>query len=206
MSFVSVFQVLGHRIVYFHRIVYSKFVDFSECLLVSPMSVIQRSSESANAFAHHIHDLHTHIRQRINKSNDDSKISADSHRKLQEFQEGDYVMVRIRPERFSQGSAKKLQARSAGPFKILQKIGSNAYRIDLPSEMGINPTFNVEDLVRSHNPIVDPSSLSWPFSDFSSQPVPPLPPPIVHKEEIEEILDEEIVSTRDGGFQRYLVK
>ena len=69
-------------------------------------------------------------------------------------------MVRVRPERFSQGSAKKLQARSAGPFKIVQKIGSNAYRIDLPFEMGINPTFNVEDLVRSPDPTIDLSSLS----------------------------------------------
>ena len=77
------------------------------------------------------------------------------------------------------------------------------YRIDLPPEMSINPTFNVEDLVHSHNPIVDPLSLSWPFSDFATQP---LPPPITHKEEIEEILDDETVSTRDGGFQRYLVK
>ena len=113
------------------------------------------------------------------------------------------VMVRIRPERFSQGSAKKLQARSAGPFKILQRIGSNTYRIALPPEMGINPTFNVEDLVLPPIPIIELSSLSWPFSDFATQP---LPPPITHKEEIEEILGEEIIFMRGGSFQRYIVK
>uniref|UniRef100_A0A2N9HIL9 CCHC-type domain-containing protein n=1 Tax=Fagus sylvatica TaxID=28930 RepID=A0A2N9HIL9_FAGSY len=39
---------------------------------------------------------------------------------------GDYVMIRIRPERFPSGTVKKLQARSAGPFKVLKRIGSNA--------------------------------------------------------------------------------
>ncbi|XP_058068351.1 serine/threonine-protein kinase D6PKL2-like [Magnolia sinica] len=39
----------------------------------------------------------------------------------------------------------------------------------------------------------------------ATHPTPPLPPSIDHKEEIEGIVDEEIVSTRDGGFQRFYV-
>ena len=82
-------------------------------------------------------------------------------------------MGRIRPEWFPQVTPKKSEARSVGPFKVLQRIGSNAYRIVLPPEMGIIPTFNVEDLVRSPNPTIHTSSLLWPFSEFSSQPTPP---------------------------------
>ena len=32
------------------------------------------------------------------------------------------------------------------PFEILEKIGPNAYKVDLPGEYGISATFNVADL------------------------------------------------------------
>ena len=56
-------------------------------------------------------------------------------------------MIRIRPKRFPSGTVKKLQARSAGPFKILKQMGPNAYVIDLPHDYGISSSFNIEDLV-----------------------------------------------------------
>jgi hypothetical protein len=33
-----------------------------------------------------------------------------------------------------------------GPFKILQKINDNAYKLELPQEIGVSPTFNILDL------------------------------------------------------------
>jgi hypothetical protein len=33
-----------------------------------------------------------------------------------------------------------------GPFKILQKINDNAYKLELPPEFGVSPTFNISDL------------------------------------------------------------
>ncbi|GFS39581.1 hypothetical protein Acr_00g0063830 [Actinidia rufa] len=62
-------------------------------------------------------------------------------------------MVRIRLERYPSGIARKLCARSAGPFKVLKRIGPSAYVIGL-----------------------SPDS------------------------------DEQIISTRDGGVQRFLVR
>ena len=78
-------------------------------------------------------------------------------------------MTRIRPERFPSGTVKKLQARSAGPFKVLQQIGSNAYVIELPSDYGISSTFNIEDLVAYKGPA---TILDDPFTEL------PLPPPL----------------------------
>jgi len=40
----------------------------------------------------------------------------------------------------------KLIARGDGPYKILQKVGDNAYKIELQGKMNILATFNVGDL------------------------------------------------------------
>jgi hypothetical protein len=36
--------------------------------------------------------------------------------------------------------------RAAGPFKVLEKINDNAYKLELPPEFGVSPTFNILDL------------------------------------------------------------
>jgi hypothetical protein len=37
-------------------------------------------------------------------------------------------------------------SRAAGPFKILAKINDNAYKLELPPEFGVSPSFNILDL------------------------------------------------------------
>ena len=56
-------------------------------------------SEPTENFAKHIHDLHIEIRQMISLSNEEYKSVADVNRRCKEFNVGEYVMVRIRPER-----------------------------------------------------------------------------------------------------------
>jgi hypothetical protein len=33
-----------------------------------------------------------------------------------------------------------------GPFKIIEKINDNAYKLELPPELGVSPTFNISYL------------------------------------------------------------
>ena len=157
-----------------------------------PMSPHVRISKSVEAFARHIHYLHNKIHKKIQVSNSQYKIHANTHRRHAEFHVGDYVMIRIRHERFPPGTVKKLQACSAGPFKVLKRMGPNAYVIDLPHDYGISSSFNIEDLVGYKSSTAD-TPFDEPLFDLIDAPIPtplPLNLPYAHKESIDAILDE----------------
>ena len=62
------------------------------------------------------------------------------------FQPGDLVWLHLLKERFPDLRKSKLMARADGPFKVLERINDNAYKLDLPADFGISPTFNIVDL------------------------------------------------------------
>ena len=81
-------------------------------------------------------------------------------------------MIQIRLEWFPSGTVKKLQAHSARPFKVLKRIGLNAYVIDLLHDYGISSSFNIEDLVAYKCPLVIPDNLfDEPLLDPIDAPV-----------------------------------
>ncbi|KAK1681173.1 hypothetical protein QYE76_042021 [Lolium multiflorum] len=50
-------------------------------------------------------------------------------------------------DRFPELRKSKLMPCAAGPFKVLEKINDNAYKLELPAELGpVSPTFNIADL------------------------------------------------------------
>lgn len=55
-------------------------------------------------------------------------------------------MIHLCKTRFPTGTYNKLKDRQLGPFEVLQKYGTNAYHIELPSNQHINLVFNVTDL------------------------------------------------------------
>ena len=71
---------------------------------------------------------------------------ANTLRKYVEFEVGDLVWVHLRKDRFPPRKVGKLKLRLDGPFKIIEKIGENAYKLQLPDEYEISPMFNVKDL------------------------------------------------------------
>ena len=66
-------------------------------------------------------------------------------------------MIILKPKRFQPKTMKNLYAHGAGPFKILKNIGPNAYMLEVPPDLRINPTFNVSDLVEYRKPALIPS-------------------------------------------------
>jgi len=61
--------------------------------------------------------------------------------------EGDWVWLRLRKDRFPTKRKFKLSPRGDGPFQVLERINNNAYRLDLLEEYGVNTTFNISDLI-----------------------------------------------------------
>ncbi|XP_076896010.1 uncharacterized protein LOC143548822 [Bidens hawaiensis] len=89
------------------------------------------------------------IRERLKAARDRQKSYADKRRRPLEFQTGDKVMLKVSPwkgvVRF--GKKGKLSPRYVGPFEIIARVGSVAYRLRLPEELkGIHDTFHVSNL------------------------------------------------------------
>nr|GFB72885.1 putative reverse transcriptase domain-containing protein [Tanacetum cinerariifolium] len=93
------------------------------------------------------------IKKRMQTTRDRQKSYADLKRKLTEFQIGDRVRLKVSPwkgvVRF--GKLMKLNLRYGGPFKVLDKVGTVAYKLDLPQKLSrVNNTFHVSNLKKCH--------------------------------------------------------
>ena len=122
------------------------------------------------------------IRERLLIAQSRQKSYADNRRKDLEFQVGDWVFLRLSPwkgiVRF--GKRGKLSPRYIGPYLITERVGSVAYRLELPSELSqVHDVFHVS-MLRKY--VADPSHV------LVSQPVS-LREDLVYEEEPVQILD-----------------
>jgi len=131
-----------------------------------PLPVPAKYSWEAEKRAKEIKDLHTQVRERIEKINSQVGQQVNKHKKSVHFQPGDLVWIHMRKERFPSKRKSKIMPRSEGPYEVLEKVGPNAYKIDLPGDYGISATFNVADL----RPYVDESEAIPSLRPNSSQP------------------------------------
>ncbi|GJU60318.1 putative reverse transcriptase domain-containing protein [Tanacetum coccineum] len=93
------------------------------------------------------------IKQRMQAARDRQKSYADLKRKPMEFQIGDKVMLKVSPwkgvVRF--GKRGKLNPRYVGPFKVIERVGEVAYKLELPEELSrVHNTFHVSNLKKCH--------------------------------------------------------
>nr|GEY64228.1 putative reverse transcriptase domain-containing protein [Tanacetum cinerariifolium] len=70
-----------------------------------------------------------------------------------QFQVGDKVMLKVSPwkgvVRF--GKRGKLNPRYVGPFKVIERVGSVAYKLELPEELSkVHNTFHVSNLKKCY--------------------------------------------------------
>ena len=103
-----------------------------------PVSV----QETLNPRNQVLHQLKNHLL----KSQNYMKMQADKRRKNIQLMVGDLVLVKLQPYRQHSVALRKNQKlgmRFFGPFEVIQKIGSVAYKLKLPDTAKIHPVFHI---------------------------------------------------------------
>ena len=79
-----------------------------------------------------IKKLHESVKQKIEKQNVTYEKVTNKGRKQVQFAPGDLVWIYLQKEWFPSKRKFKLMPRAYGPFKVLEMVNNNAYKIDLP--------------------------------------------------------------------------
>ena len=94
------------------------------------------------------------IRQRLLTAQSRQKSYADVRRRPLEFEVGDHVFLKVMLKRgvVRFGKHGKLSPRFSGPFEVLERVGTIAYRLALPPSMiGVHEVFHVS-MLRKYTP------------------------------------------------------
>ena len=91
-----------------------------------------------------IRKLHETTKVNIERMNEKYRIAASKGRKEIKLEPGDLVWLHLRKYRFPELRKSKLMPRVAGPYKIIEKINDNTYKLKLPSEFGLVPPLTLQ--------------------------------------------------------------
>lgn len=94
------------------------------------------------------------IQQQLLQAQQRMKSQADQHRSERAFEIGDLVYLKLQPyvqSTVATCSCHKLSFRFYGPYKIIQKVGEVAYKLDLPPGSHIHSVIHVSQL-KKHVP------------------------------------------------------
>nr|GFB47994.1 putative reverse transcriptase domain-containing protein [Tanacetum cinerariifolium] len=94
------------------------------------------------------------IKQKMQAARDRQKSYADNKRKPMDFQVRDKVMLKVSPWKgvIRFGKRGKLNPRYVGPFRVLEKVRTIAYKLELPQELSrVHNTFHVSNLKKCYS-------------------------------------------------------
>ena len=92
------------------------------------------------------------IRQHLLRAKQRMKHAADSHRSERQLQVDDWVFLKLQPyvqTSIADRRSQKLAFKYFGPYKVLARVGSVAYRLELPPSSTVHPVFHVSQLKKA---------------------------------------------------------
>ena len=149
----------------------------------------------AEEFAASLHTAITKAKSALQAAQQRQKTYADGKRRLVEFAVGEAVALDARNLTLKTTGPNKMLPKYVGPFKVVQRIGSVAYKLELPHTIKCHPVFHVSLLHKYHR-------------DGRTQPHPP---PLAVDEAgewypVEALLAHKRVKRGRRWVDRYLVK
>ncbi|KAD1183178.1 hypothetical protein E3N88_43191 [Mikania micrantha] len=111
------------------------------------------SLEAVEFFCRDREAMIIHLKENLQSAKNRMKQYVDAKRTERSFTPGDWIYLKLQP--FVQSSMRKskhtkLGPKYFGPFLILEKVGTRAYKLDLPSDAQIHPVFHVSLLKKAY--------------------------------------------------------
>jgi hypothetical protein len=111
-----------------------------------PIPSLEKINFDAKERAELVLKLHKTTKENIERMNAKYKLAGSQDKKHIVFEPGDLVWLHLRKDRFPDLRKSKLMPRADGPFKVIERVNDNAYKIDLPVKFGVSSMFNIADL------------------------------------------------------------
>lgn len=146
-------------------------------------------------------EYYTKVRQLIREQTEDSITFANAIIKIRyntthiqrDIRVGDLVFLRLYHGYTIPGlSNRKLSFQRVGPFKVLNKIGKLAFKLELPPTMRIHPVVSIEQLELS--PRNNPFERQYNFKPLPVTEADPDAPATAPPYEVERLLDKRVVN------------
>jgi hypothetical protein len=101
------------------------------------------SNKNDDSILYRLMTIHNLIVDQLKISKAIQKHYADQNYHQKEFHIGERVMLSTQNLKLLNQPSKKFRSRFIGPYKITEKISSQAYKLDLPSNMKVHPVFHI---------------------------------------------------------------
>lgn len=136
--------------------------------------------------------VHQRVKQLLEFAQQRQKKLADRNRIELSFEVGDFVMLKSKHVSLDGTNPPKLSFRFVGPFKVEKKVGSVAYRLEMPSHFKGHPTFHVSVLKKWHE-----DDAKFPLRADTLEP-----PPLFFEGDAGFYIPSQIIAARGRGKQK----
>jgi len=127
------------------------------------------------------------LKQSLERAQNRMKMIADKKRTDFHFNVGDQVLLKLQP--YTQSSVAnrpypKLAYKYYGPYKVLDRVGTVAYRLELPANSMIHPVFHISQLkpfVPNYTPVFASLPVTTDLEAAAAEPLSILERRLVQK-------------------------